>query len=646
MQRIARAHGHGAIFCGNGSGTHGAINASFDLQMLLARFGGFTGGWSTTSWEGAHFAMEYTLGLNDEHGPSMYADGADSADFLNSRLVILWGWNPAHTHFGTTTKYYLQRAYESGIPMIHVDPVYTDSAAAWGGEWIPIKPGADAAVMLAMAWVILEEGLVDKAFVNRFTEGVPDYHAHLRGEHDGVRKDPRWAEVRSDVPAETIARLARRYATIKPANLVAGYAPGRSAFGEQFHRAAISLQALTGNIGRPGGGSAGHRVGKPLPYSTVIHEWWARFSRDIEMRDADIAVIKTTQLADAILEGRHVSPGRVGCYKPLPADIRMLYCCAWNPLNQLPNINKTRRALEKLDFIVVQDQRLTPTARYADIVLPACTMLEREDFVVAWNECEPHLIPLAKAVEPLGQSKPDYWIFDEIARRLKLEPMRLGKSPRAWLDNLLMLNGHASFAEVVRRGSLREQRVRPWVAFQQNIDQPEKYPFKTPSGRIEIRSRELGEMNFARTSYGRFIPSLPSYIENFEGPNASSPRFPLQLITTKVQYRCHSTFSGNPLLEELFRQEVWMHPRDAAMRALAEGDEVLVFNERGGVRLVARVTERIKPGVVMIYEGAWYRPDENGVDRGGNPNVLIHDEASPAGAYSYNTARVEVKAAT
>jgi anaerobic dimethyl sulfoxide reductase subunit A len=641
MRTMKQQHGPASIFCGTGAGTASALNSAFDLQMLLARFGGFSGGWSQPSWEGAHFAMEYTLGLNDEHGPGAYADGADGADFLASRLILMWGWNPAHTHFGTTTKYHLQRAREAGIPMVCVDPVYTETAALWGSEWIPIKPGADAAVLMAMAFVILDEGLVDAEFVARFTDGAAEYREHLRGKNDGVHKDPRWASALSDIPAAKIVDLARRYATTNPANLVAGYAPGRTAFGEQYHRAAIALQALTGNVGRPGGGASGHRVSQPLRYSTVVHSWWERFRRDVEIHDTDIAMLKTTHLADAILEGKGVVPAQIGCHKALPADIRMLYSCAWNPLNQLPNVNHTEAALRKLDFIVVQDQRMTPTARYADILLPACTMLERDDFTTPWRDCEPHLLPQAKAIEPLGQSRPDHWIFDQLARRLALEPLRLEKSPRVWLDHLLALDARAPFAELVKQAGLREARARPWVAFEQNISDPQSHPFQTPSGRIEIRSSVLAQMNFSETSYGRPVPALPSYLENDDGPNARSI-YPLQLITTKAQHRCHSTFTGNPRLEELQVQDAWLNPRDAAPRRIADGQAVNVFNARGRIRVVARVTERIKPGVIMVHEGAWYRPDSDRTDLGGNPNVLTSQVASPGGAYAYNTARVDI----
>ncbi len=642
IERISAKYGPAAIFSGVGAGSQSALNSAFDLQMLLARRGGFTGGWTSPSWEGAHFAMQYTLGLNDEAPATEYADGADVEDFLNSKLLLLWGWNPAHTHFGTETKYILQRVREAGIPMICIDPVYTETAALWGSEWLPIRPGSDSAVLMAMAYVILDEGLEDKHYVEQFVHGTDAYWQHLRGTNDGVRKDPRWASALSGLDAARIAALARQYAVARPANLVAGYAPGRSAFGEQYHRAAIALQALTGNVGRPGGGAAGHMVGKPLRYATTIQTWWGQFVRDVEVRDADIASIKTSRLASAILGGKDVDPASVGSYKALPSSIRMLYCVAWNLLNQLPNLNKTRQALESLDFIVVQEQRMTATARYADILLPACTMLERDDFTWPWRDRGEYLIAQVQAIKPRGESRPDYWIFDRLAEKLKLEPLRSGGDPRQWLDELLALDDHAPFAELASHGVLRQQRKKPWVAFERNIREPEKYPFNTPSGRIEIASNTLATMDFTASSYGRDIPSLPTYLENVDERNSKPLRFPLQLITTKAQNRCHSTFAGNPYLEELSPGVVWINPQDATERKLPDGATVKVWNLRGCLQLLARVTERILPGVVMIHEGACYQPDAEGIDLGGNPNVLTSDDTSPGGAYAYNSARVEV----
>ncbi len=179
-------------------------------------------------------------------------------DLLNSRLIIMWGWNPADTITGTNTTWILARAKEKGIKIVSVDPRYTNSAAVFASEWIPIIPGTDAALLIAMAYVIIKGNLQDQAFLDTYTIGFDRFKDYVLGQEDGTPKTPLWAEVITGVPAATIENLAIEYATRKPAALMCGIAPGRTAYGEQYHRAAITLSAITGNIGIHGGSSAGN----------------------------------------------------------------------------------------------------------------------------------------------------------------------------------------------------------------------------------------------------------------------------------------------------------------------------------------------------------------------------------------------------
>ena len=168
-------------------------------------------------------------------------------DLVNSRLIMLWGWNPATTIGGTNTAWYLAQAKERGARVVAVDPKYHESAAAFAHEWIPICPSTDAATLIAMAHVMITEGLQDQTFLDTYTFGFDKFKGHVLGIDDGIAKTPAWAEVITGVFADTIERLAREYATTKPAALLTGVGPGRTACGEQYHRAAIVLAAMTGN---------------------------------------------------------------------------------------------------------------------------------------------------------------------------------------------------------------------------------------------------------------------------------------------------------------------------------------------------------------------------------------------------------------
>ena len=178
--------------------------------------------------------------------------GSDRATLLDSRLILLWGHNPAETHMGPNTAHFVAEARDRGAQVVLLDPRLTDSGVL-ADEWIPLRPGTDAALAAAMAWVMVTEGLLDADFVERCVDGFEAYCGYLLGQNDGVAKTPEWAEPITGVPAATIRGLARRYATERPAALLAGWGPQRSIYGEQAVRALIALACVSGNVGLRGG---------------------------------------------------------------------------------------------------------------------------------------------------------------------------------------------------------------------------------------------------------------------------------------------------------------------------------------------------------------------------------------------------------
>jgi anaerobic dimethyl sulfoxide reductase subunit A len=249
LMRIKETYGNSAILLASGAGNQGLLHGPEPVAQMLLHFGGFTRTWGSASYEGAIFASMATYGTLNT--------GNTRDDLLNSRLIIMWGWNPANTIQDPDTSLYLARAREKGIKIVAVDPRYTDSAATFAHQWIPIRPGTDAAMLIAMAYVLITENLVSQTFIDKYTVGFDKYRDYILGREDGVAKTPQWAETITTVPAETIANLAREYAVKKPAALIAGWGPARAAMGEQYSRAANVLTAITGNIGILGGYAAG-----------------------------------------------------------------------------------------------------------------------------------------------------------------------------------------------------------------------------------------------------------------------------------------------------------------------------------------------------------------------------------------------------
>jgi anaerobic dimethyl sulfoxide reductase subunit A len=623
LRRVRDTYGPASILDCSRTGSLSMLhNARTAVFRLLSMFGGCTELWTNISAEAEVFAVRMTFGAKADYKSA----GREPSDYVNSRFILMWGWSPGDGSFGTGTLEYLKAAKRRGARIVCVDPRVMRTSRLLADEHVFIRPSTDAAALIAMAYVIVGEGLHDQAFLDRHVLGFDEahlpsgapagasYRAYLQGGPDGIVKTPEWAAEITGIPAATIRRLAIEYATAKPAALQCGYAPGRTINGEQFHRAAYALAAITGNVGVVGGNSgvsngATGRVGvKNFPYAT----------------NPTGARVASPLLADLL------DRGKAGGY---PADIKLIYSAAGDLFNQLPNVAKTVAAAERLEFMVVHDHFLTPTARYADIVLPATMFWERNDVHVPWAGAGHYAIFMQKALEPPAECRNDLDICAALATRLGVQGYN-DKTEEAWLRELTSdaIDDFETFRE---RGVARLPAPEDAVAFAREIRDPERHPFSTPSGKIEIYSMTLAAKP---DPYGLgAIPPIPTWI-----PESRDARHPLRLVTPKSRARTHSIHDNQPVLARADRDDLWLHPDDARVRGIEDGQRVRVFNGRGATELPVRVTERIAPGVVSIKEGAWFALDAHGRDTHGCANMLTPDQASPAGAAPFNTCFVDV----
>jgi anaerobic dimethyl sulfoxide reductase subunit A len=660
MERVKRQYGNSALFVPYGTGSYNQLNGSHVARRLMNLYGGCLGIYNSYSWGATNLATPTVYGT--------LVTGNQRQDWLNAKYILMWGWNPAEMRDGTNSDYFVKLARQAGARVVCIDPRHSLSAASLADEWIAIRPGTDTAMLSAMAYVMLTEHLYDAEFVRTHcvgfdasqmpVEDAESYSDYILGCRDGIPKTPQWAEAITAVPAETIARIAREYATLKPSVLYQGYGMQRRAYGEQVVRAGCVLAAITGNVGVRGGWASG--LGLQAPDGGGL---WTVFPAGENLVKASLPVFLWTE---AVLRGKSMtSADGIRGAERLDNDIKLIYAVATNCLiNQHADVNRTTEILRdesKVEFIAVQDNFLTPSGRFADIILPACTQFETWGVEDGWKYGD-EVILQPKLVEPLGETKSDYRICAELAERLGIgAAFTEGRDEKGWVEYCLNEFRRIRFPELPTLEEFLEQDLGAWtraatepaIAFADFRRDPERYPLKTPSGKIEIFSKQLFERDNPQE-----IPPIPKYIQEWESPFVRSKpseeisvhpcssvaEFPLQAIGHHTLHRVHSTHDNNDWLEEAFPQRVFINPIDAAVRGIQDGDEVKVYNARGALILPCRLTPRIMPGVVDIPQGAWYEPDENGVDRGGCVNMLTSHHWTPfAFSNTQQTIMVEVE---
>jgi Tat-targeted selenate reductase subunit YnfE len=664
LKQTVEKYGNEAVYINYSSGVVGGnITRSSPYASLVARlmncYGGFLSHYGTYSTAQIACAMPYTYGSND---------GNSTSDIENSKLVVLFGNNPAETRMsGGGITYYLEQARErSNARMIVIDPRYTDTAAGREDEWIPIRPGTDAALVAGLAHVMISENLVDRPFLDKYCVGYDEntlpanaprnghYKAYILGEgDDGVEKTPRWASAITGIPADRIIKLAREIAGTKPAYIAQGWGPQRQANGELTSRAIAMLPILTGNVGVNGGNS-----GARESTYTITIERMPVLENPIKTQ------ISCFSWTDAITRGPEMTAKRDGVRgkDKLDVPIKFIWNYAGNTIiNQHSDINKTHAILQddkQCEMIVVIENFMTSSAKYADILLPDLMTVEQEDIIpndYAGNMG--YLIFIQPATAPKFERKPIYWMMSEVAKRLGGDVHQAfteGRAQREWLQYLyakmLAKDPALPAYEALREMGIykRKDPAGHFVAYKKFREDPQANPLKTPSGKIEIYSSKLADIaaNW-ELEKDETISPLPVYASTFEGWDSPQRReFPLQLFGFHYKSRTHSTYGNIDVLQAAARQEVWINPLDAQRRGITNGDKVSVFNGRGEVRIEAKVTPRIMPGVAAMGQGAWHNADMGGdrIDHGACINTLTTHRPSPlAKGNPQHTNLVEIK---
>ena len=644
-KRIRDTYGPASRYVNYATGDASVFRGCDLAKRLLALDGGYLGYYNSYSSACIARATELMYGTVESGNPP--------EDLANSKLIVLWGHNPAETRFDCETMYYLQQAKKNGVPIVVIDPRQSDTALQLNARWIPICPATDAALADAMAYVIVEAGLQDQEFLDRCCIGFDEAHmpagvdpsecylSYLNGKKDGVAKTPEWAQPITGIPADTIRSLALEYAKTKPAALLQGYGAQRHAYGEQGARGGMLLACLTGNVGISGGFAAGnamctrhHQPTLPMPVNLVtakipVFLWTDAVSRGTEMTALDGVKGDNSQMT----------------------NVKMILNLAGNSLiNQHSDINATAELLKdtsKCEFIVCSDLFMTSSAKFADILLPGTSMFEEEGLVPPWHFGD-FLGYCSKVIEPLGESRFEYDWLAEVAEKLGLgEAFTEGRTTGQWLEHIyeelrLKEPELPNYEQFKCDGVYRYRNHPERIAFKAQREDPKRNPFPTPSGKIEIFSETVWNTEFKDP-----FPAIPCYVKPPEGADDPlAERYPIQLIGWHTKRRTHSIHDNNAPMHAMDPQRLWMHPLDARARGIAEGDTVQIWNDRGQMQLPVHLSERIMAGVAALSQGAWFAPDESGTDLGGSINVLTSLRPTPyARGNPQHTNLVEVRKA-
>ena len=630
LARVKTRHSNRSIFGGSyGWSSAGRFHhAQSQVHRFLNSVGGYVRHQDSYSLAAARVLMPHIVAPMED---LMAQHTSWSVLAENCKLFVTFGGVPrknAQINAGGATLHHVKGGLygmrAAGVKFVNVTPTAEDLDNGGEVEWLAIRPNTDAAMMLALCHVLLTEGLHDRAFLDKYTVGFDRLAPYL------ADKTPEWAEKVTGIAATRIRSLAREMAAMRTTVSI-GWSLQRSHHGEQPFWGLITLAAMLGQIGLPGGGFG---VGYgPVNLMGSSHP---RYSGPTlpQGTNAVSDFIPVARFTDMLLNpgGKIPYNGRDIVYP----DIRLVYWAGGNPFHHHQDLNRLMLAWRKPETIVFHEQFWTPAARMADVVFPATTSLERDD--IGYGTREPFLIAMKKAREPIGESKDDYWIFSELAKRLgKGDEYTEGRDPMQWLSHLYGESREKSakagvtippFDEFWEAGIAEaEGGARDPVMLAAFRADPENNPLKTPSGKIEIFSEKIASFGYDD------CPGHVVWLEPIEWLGSkTTERYPLHMLSDQPADKLHSQLDHSPHAKATKvkgRQPITLHPEDAAARGISDGDLLRVFNDRGACLAAARLSDRIRRGVVRLSTGAWFDPADAGsnrpLEKHGNPNALTLD---------------------
>ncbi len=638
LDRVRHTFGNESIFGGSyGWASAGRFHhAQGQLKRFLNCVGGFTKSVNSYSLAAGEVILSHVVGnLRD----FIYKATSWDSIIAETQLFVAFGGLPVKNgQIGQggvgrhRQREAIRQARAAGIEFVNISPLRSDVMDDVDAEWLAARPSTDAAIMLGLAHTLLVEGLHDPVFLDRYTTGFDRFSAYLTGETDGIDKTAEWASGICEIPADQIRSLARRMAASRTMISVS-WSLTRQDHGEQPFWAAITLAAMIGQIGLPGGGFG-------LGYSAVNTVGLERrdfsFKALPQGRNPVDAFIPVARISDMLLKS-----GEAFDYngqKLTYPDVRLVYWAGGNPFHHHQDLNRMLTAWQKPETIIVHEWCWNTMAKHADIVLPCTTTLERQDLTLAPND--PYMVSTDKVIDAAGEARSDYEILSGIAREMGVEEVFTeGRDADEWQSWLYDVSRQAAAEAQIELPSLEQLRKDGWHKISPPLEpnvmlsdfrkDPDAHPLKTPSGKIEIFSKAIESFDYDD------CPPHPAWLEPMEWLGKAEKPYPLHLISNQPTTKLHSHLDHGSVSRAAKingREPVTIHPDDADVRNIACGDIVRVFNNRGSCLCGAVIDNQVRPGVIQISTGAWFDPElsvvPSGLCKHGNPNVLTPDKGT------------------
>jgi anaerobic selenocysteine-containing dehydrogenase len=587
LKKFREESGQESIALGQGTGRH--------HYMHVVRFANALG---TPNW--------YEPGLAQCFIPRITVSNLTYGGFVvgdyygevSPKCIVFWGHNPLVSGPDGELAISVQRALDKGCKGIAIDPRRSETAKRCE-QWLPIRPGTDAALALAMIHVIIEQGIHDKEFVEKWTTGFEELKAHVSP------FTPQWAEKITWIKTEDIVLAARTYALNKPAIIEWGVAIEQNPNSLQTVRAISLLRGLTGNIDVPGGDILGMNIIRSYP---TLKE---KFPKGMLNKRLGADTFKLLGGWRAFMPSAHIPALFNAIRTGEPYRIRALLLFGNNPLTSVANSRGVYESLKKLDLLVAADLFMTPTAALADYVLPAALWPEVKQ-IIGYPLVAENMVMAQPKISQVGECRQDEWIMDELALRLNLP------GSEQTLEDVM--NYQLEPLGVNFKGLQEKGFLHPPHKYRKYEEQG----FRTPSRKVELYSKTLERMGYG---------PLPTFQEPPESP-VSTPdlarEFPYILTTGSRRMEFfHSEHRQIPSLRERRPDPlVEIHEETAKKKGIQNGDWTIVSSPRGSIKMRASLTQDIHPEVINIEHGWWF-PERPGPDFGvfeSNANVLTCDK--------------------